>query len=91
MAKKKKVTPANRRHADFMIKTLGPDIKNSGQEFTAEDVVKCGRLMRNGRTNAKYAHWLKSTLVPDLRASGMRYTANDLARCARAITPKGRK
>lgn len=84
----KKVSAADRRHADFMVGTLGPDLKESGQGFTAADVMRCGRLMRNGRTNAKYAQWLKGTLVPDLRASGQRYTASDLARCARAITPK---
>lgn len=85
------VTAANRRHADFMVHTLAPDLKASGREFTAEDVAKCGRLMKTGRTNKAYASWLQSTLVPDLRASGQKYTANDLARCARAITPKGRR
>jgi hypothetical protein len=84
----KKVSAAARKHADFMVGTLGPDLKKSGQTFTAKDVTKCGRLMRTGRTNAEYARWLKGTLVRDLRASGQRYTASDLARCARAITPK---
>jgi hypothetical protein len=88
----KKISAADRRHANFMVKTLAPDLKASGQTFTAEDVSRCGRLMQRGSTDAKYARWLKGTLVPDLRASGQRYTANDLARCARAITPgKGRR
>ena len=84
----KKISAADRRHASFMVKTLAPDLKASGQKFTAQDVARCGRLMQRGGTNAKYARWLKTTLVPDLRSSGQRYTASDLARCARAITPK---
>lgn len=87
----KKVSAATRHRADFMIGTLGPDMKASGQEFTAADVMRCGRLMRAGKTNAKYARWLKGTLVRDLRASGQRYTANDLAYCARAISGGKRK
>lgn len=85
---RKKVTAAAKRHADFMIGTLAPDLRESGHPYTAADVRRCGTLMRDGRTNAKYAHWLKSTLVPDLRAGGQKFTASDLARCARAITPK---
>jgi hypothetical protein len=82
----KKVSAAARRHADFMIHTLAPDLKASGREFTARDVRRCGRLMMAGKRNRPYASWLKSTLIPDLRESGMEYTANDLARCARAIS-----
>jgi hypothetical protein len=81
----KKISAADRRHADFMIKTLGPDLRRDNP-FTAADVMRCGRLMKAGKRNAKFANWLKTTLVPDLRASGRNYTANDLARCARAIS-----
>jgi hypothetical protein len=90
----KKISAADRRHADFMVGTLAPDLKASGQEFTAKDVSRCGRLMKRGKRDSGYAKWLKGTLIRDLRASGQRYTANDLARCARAISggrPKRRK
>ena len=76
---------ARRSKADFMIKVLAPDLRRSGQKFTARDVAKCGRLMKAGKKNAGYARWLKTVLIPDLRASGNRFTAADLAVCARAI------
>jgi hypothetical protein len=82
----KKVSAADRRHASFMVGTLAPDLKASGQEFTAKDVARCGRLMKSGKRDGRYAKWLKGTLIRDLRRSGQRYTANDLARCARAIS-----
>jgi hypothetical protein len=82
----KKVSAADRRHADFMIKTLAPDLKASGRTHTAKDVARCGRLMKSGGRYRGYANWLKRTLIPDLRASGQKYTANDLARCARTIS-----
>lgn len=72
-------------HADFLIKTLAPDLRHSGHVETAKDVALCGRLMRAGKKNPRYASWLKTVLVPDLRASGRKHTAADLAKCARAI------
>ena len=91
MRKSKKVSAASRRHAEFMIHTLAPDLEESGAEFTAKDVKTCGTMMRAGRTDRRYANWLQNTLIPDLRASGKRLTANDLARCAKAITPPKRR
>jgi len=86
-----KVSSADRRHADFMIKTLAPDLRASGRKYTAKDVARCGRLMKTGGRDRGYANWLKSTLIPDLRASGQKYTANDLARCARTIAPQRKR
>ncbi len=86
-----KVSPARREFADFLLETLGPDLQDSGRTSTAEDVLQCGQLIKNGRRNVKYARWLKTTLIPDLRASGMTSTAADLARCARYIGPKQKK
>jgi hypothetical protein len=83
-----KVTPARARFADFLLHTLGPDMIESGTEFTAKDVLKCGRLIRAGKTDARFAHFLSSTLVPDMRESGTYETASTLAKCARYITPK---
>jgi len=87
----KKVSAAAKRHADYMVHTLAPDLLDSGAEGTANDVRMCGIMMQGGRTDSTYARWLKTTLIPDLRASGKKLTANDLARCAKAITPPVRR
>ena len=81
-----KVTPARARFADFMLHTLGPDLVAIGYGPTGADVLKCGKLIRAGRTDANFSHFLSSTLVPDLRAMGME-AAKDLAKCARYIKP----
>jgi hypothetical protein len=86
-----KITPARARFADFMRYTLGPDLVESGREYTGADVKKCGRLIRAGKTDGEFARFLKGTLVPDLRASGQHETAKDLAKCARYITPKRKR
>jgi len=83
-----RITDSQTRHANFMIKTLGPDLYDSGRPHTGEDVIRCGKLMKVGKRAPAYARWLKSTLIPDLRETGLRNTANDLARCARAIGGK---
>lgn len=76
-------------HADFLVRTLGPDLRASGSVETAKDVIRCGRLMRAGRTNGSFSRYLTGTLIPDLRASGMNETAADLNRCAFSI--RGRR
>lgn len=81
-------TATRQRFADFLLNTLGPDLRQSGREATSADVVQCGELIRAGRTNAKFARWLKHTLIPDLRASGMQPTARTLSRCVRYISPR---
>lgn len=81
---KRRKSPA-RRHADFLVNVLGPDLRASGRKETAKDVIRCGRLAQQGRRDVGFARWLKSTLIPDLRRSGSVETARDLARCARTI------
>lgn len=83
--KPKRLTSSQRRHAEFMVETLAPDLKESGRVHTAEDVDQCGRTMLRGGRDHKHAKFLTGTLIPDLRDSGMRDTAKDLARCARFI------
>lgn len=36
---------ARRNHADFMINTLAPDLRESGQKFTAADLARCARTI----------------------------------------------
>lgn len=83
----KRTTAARAKFADFLLTTLGPDLKQSGRQETGKDVMKCGHLIKAGRTDRKFGRFLKRTLVPDLRASGLNFTASDLARCARYIDP----
>lgn len=48
--KTKMITESERRRmaqfADFLTKTLGPDLDESGHEFTAEDVIKAGEMIQ---------------------------------------------
>jgi hypothetical protein len=84
----RKMSKQKREYLDYLRHTIIPDTKASGMEFTAQDLQKCERLIRTGKTNAKFARFLRGTLIPDLRASGSEGYVEDFQTCARYITPK---
>ena len=63
--------------ADFLDRTLIPDLKRSGMKETAKDFQKCAKLLRAGRRDKPFEKWLKTTLIPDLKDSGTEATAHD--------------
>jgi hypothetical protein len=85
MSKKK------REYLDYLRTTIIPDTKASGMTHTAQDLQKCARLIKAGKTDAKFVRFLRGTLIPDLRASGSEGYVEDFTQCARYITPKRRR
>lgn len=80
-----RLTKARRDFADYLERTLIPDLKESGLEATAEDFEECVGLIRSGQKDPAFADWLSSTLIPDLKESGRIYTAQDFQKCVRFI------
>ncbi len=74
--------------ANFLNRTLVPDLRASGATPSAQTFGRCARLIKAGKTDAKFAQWLRTTLGPDYKASGQSGMASDAFRCARIL---GRK
>jgi len=61
----------------FLEETLIPDLKESGNEFTAEDFESLVEMLKTGKKDAKFINFLKTTLIPDLKKGGRVETAAD--------------
>lgn len=64
-------------YVDFISRTLVPDLKRSGKEYTAEDLMKLVKQIRHTRWDGSHIRFLKSTLIPDLRSSREDSIADD--------------
>jgi len=85
MSKKK------REYLDYLRTQIIPDTRATGRMATAQDLQKCARLIKAGKTDAKFVRFLRETLIPDFRASGSDGYVDDFQQCARYITPKRRR
>jgi hypothetical protein len=71
-------------HAEFLLNTLGPDLRESGRDAMAEDIERCGKLLIRGKRDPQYARWLRTTLIPDLQRSRS-LLAEDFQHCLKWI------
>jgi hypothetical protein len=75
-------------YIDYLEGTLIPDLRESGNDATADDFEKVIEMLKYDERDkrfvykgrfiyAEFVDYLKDTLIPDLRDSGMEATAED--------------
>ena len=69
--------PGLEAYIDFISNTLVPDLKDSGNDATAEDFEHLVSLLDHGEHDQDFENFLSETLIPDLRDSGTDATADD--------------
>lgn len=67
-SKQTRQTP--KQFASFLTDTLGPDLKESGHEFTAADVMKAGQMLKSMLPDAANARAARALLRSKLNGSG---------------------